>query len=237
MAAANVQSARGTSASSSTPTRAFGSNVTAGNLICGWIQWDSITITLNSVTDSLGNTYTLKNNPTANTTLSKRAAGFYAENISGGACTLTFTFSSAVTSTQELHEASGVATSASFDVSAAQGQDSPGTGANAVTSTAATTTVNGCYIFGCAGEFSIGGPVNVGTSVAFVDAGTTFNAPGGQQRGEYYIQPSAGSIAATFTIPSDGYTIALMMAFKPPGGGAASWGPLLGMQNNRLVRA
>lgn len=220
MAAANVQSTRGTSASSSTPSRAYTSNVTAGNLLCWWIQWDSNTVTLNSVADSLGQTHILKENPTANATLSKRAAMGYFENTAGGACTITWTFSGSVTSTQEIHEASGLATSSAFDTSRAQGQDAVGSGTDLITSLTRTPSVSGCYIFGCAGEFSSGSAINAGTG--FTSTGTTGNAPGGNQRGEYLIQGAAASVAATFTASGTGnYTIAGMMVFKPVAAGGS----------------
>lgn len=223
-ATAHVQHAIGASASSAGPTRAFGSNTTAGNAIVGAVDWQSVTVTLTSVT-GCGNTYTLRNNPTTNSTIASRSAMFYAENIAGGACTLTFNFSGAVTSAQVFHEVSGVATSSALDGSASQAQDAPGTGSNAVTSTAITTTAAGDYIFGFASEFSTGSAVNVGTG--FTISATANNSVSGFMTGEYQIQGAAASIAATFTIPGDGYTLAGVLALKAAGGGGASPVPRL----------
>jgi hypothetical protein len=223
MSAAHVKSAVGVSASSAAPTLAFGSNVAAGNLICGFIQWDADTVTLNSVTDSLGNTYTLRNNPVTNA--AKRSAMFYAPNILGGACTLTFTFSGATTSAQVIHEASGLDTSAPFDGSAMQSQDNV-SGTDAATSTAVVTTASGDYIFGATSEWAIGGVVSEGTGFTVAGAGT--NAPGGKIVGEYLIQGAAGSIAATFTIPGGGYTFTGVMAFKAAAGGGSDLSASIG---------
>jgi hypothetical protein len=226
MATAHVKSVRGSSASSSAPTRAFGSNVSAGNLICGWIEWQSA-VTLNSVTDSQSNAYTLKNNPTSQGVFGYRAAMFYAENIAGGACTLTFTFSAATTSSQEIHEASGCATSASFDGSALASQDAIGSGANAVTSGNITTTAAGDYIFGASSEYSAGGQFTQGTG--FTLTANVSNSLGGFTAGEY-IAPAgaAGSIAATFTKGNTGnYLLTGIMAFKASGGGGGGGKPWL----------
>lgn len=210
-ATSNVQAVQGSSASSSAPTRAFGSNVTAGNAIGGFIQWTSTSITLTSVTDSLGNTYTLIHNPTDHIVV--RSAMFYAVNIAGGADTLTFNFSSAVTSAQVFHEIGGVSVSP-FDGSTINTQDAPGTGTDAVTSTAITTTAAGDYIFGASSEWSTGSAINVGTG--FTTAGYGGNASGGNMRGEYLIQGAAGSVAATFTAPGNAYATSGIMAFKAP---------------------
>lgn len=220
MAAANAQFVQGSSASSSAPTRAMGSNVTAGNVICGYIQWTNTSATLNSVTDSLSNTYTRLHNPTDHIIV--RSAMFYAVNISGGACTLTFTFSAATASAQIIHEASGV-DAAPFDGSVLNAQDNIGTSADAATSTAITTTAAGDYIFGAASEWSSGGAVTQGTG--FTTAGNGNNASGGFMRGEYLIQSGAGSIAATFTMGASGsYSTNGIMAFKASGGGGATIG-------------
>jgi len=49
-------------------TVTFDSNVTAGNLIAVGVEWVSSTVTLDSLTDGLSNTYTLLDNPTTGTT-------------------------------------------------------------------------------------------------------------------------------------------------------------------------
>lgn len=70
------------------PTKAFGSNVTAGNHIIVLVEgWSNPAWQAGDVTDSLGNTYQLaiaKNDFNVND-----CAIYYAENITGGACTLT----------------------------------------------------------------------------------------------------------------------------------------------------
>src|SRR5262245_51108124 len=113
MATAHVQAAASANASSATPTVAFSSNVTAGNAICGFVYWASNSITLDSVADGLSNTYTPLDNPTTN--IIWRGALFYALNITGGSCTITATFSSAVASLLLVDEVSGAATTSAVD--------------------------------------------------------------------------------------------------------------------------
>lgn len=187
----------------------FSSNTTAGNLIAGYVSWASNTINLNSVT-GCGNTYSLVNNPTSvpNT---YRAAGFYAENITGGACTVTANFSGGVANrTIIVHEVSGAATASSLDGNALLGQTDPGLGANAVTSGSIITTANGDYIFGATSDLGGGWQTTAGTGFTGRELPATIYAS------EDKIQASAGSIAATFNAGSafaDHGT--LIMAFKP----------------------
>jgi len=189
-------------------------NVKAGNLIAVYVAWTNTTDTLSSVTDSLGNTYTLVQNPT---TLGAqgRAAGAYAQNILGGPCTVTATFSPGAFSARTIivREISGADAFSPLDGSAAQGQTDPGTGADAVTSGAITTTANGDYIFGATTDQGHASTLNPGTGFT---GGESFTSPVGG-RSEDQIQGSAGSIAATFTNTNSPFAdfVTLIMAFKP----------------------
>ncbi len=92
-ATAFVQSASISEFSSGTTDAVtFTRNAKAGNLIAVYVAWTNTTDSLSSVTDSLGNTYTLVQNPTTLGTQG-RAAGAYSKNILGGPCTVTATFS------------------------------------------------------------------------------------------------------------------------------------------------
>lgn len=196
----------------------FDANVTAGNLICGYVMWgwSGAQPTLDSVTDSLGNTYTLLHNPTNATpgALKFAAAMFYAKNISGGADTVTATFSGSVSPRRiVIHEVSGADTTAPLDVSAMLAQSDPGTGTDAVTSGSVTTTASGDYIFGATADVSQGTTPVAGT-------GFTSREGANVMRSEDQIQASAGSIAATFTgSNSIADYISGIMTFKPAGGG------------------
>src|SRR3990167_6589648 len=190
MAASFVQEASKRQGSATTIVLAFASNVTAGNAIAVFIQWAN-TATLNSVTDSLGNTYTRVNNPTVG------GAGFrtalaYATGITGGACTVTATFSVAggADMAMMLHEATG--TALAFDVSNIQHEVDQGTGANAWNSPAVVTTADGDYLAGFAIDEGYGSTWTAGT-------GWTDRHNEAEMMGESQVQTSAGSISSTFT--------------------------------------
>ena len=118
----------------------------AGNLIAGYIWWGNTKANLQSIT-GCGNSYTLVGNPL--TGGSGRAAGFYAKNIAGGACTTTANFSRSPQSVViVVHEVSGADKSTPLVARASNYQSAPGTGANAVTSGTAATTNSGDYVFG-----------------------------------------------------------------------------------------
>ena len=66
---------------------------TAGDLNVVVVGWNDTTATVQSVKDSLGNTYSLAIGPTSGTAL--RQSIYYASNIVGGSNTVTVTFSQA----------------------------------------------------------------------------------------------------------------------------------------------
>lgn len=128
--------------------------------------------------------------------------------------------------TVAVHEVSGCDTTAPLDANAIQAQASAThDSADAVSSGADITTVDGCYIFGgCIRTDDI-------PTVVF-SPGTNFtgresNSDGTNlgMRSEDRIQASAGSVAATFTFSSatNWATATVMMAFKP----AAAGGPVI----------
>lgn len=221
MAAAFVKSASNTDFSNADPAAAFGSNVVAGNLIVVCVAWGTIaanSITLTSITDTLGHTYTLLDNPTDESANNNRAATAYAVNISGGANTVTAHLSGApFVSNMLVHEASGLATASPLDQHKINAQTGVGTATDAVTSTAVVTTANGEYIFGaqvCTN--SNGGAHSAGTGYAIRENSS------GAFSSEDQIQAVAGSIAATFTDGTNfGAHLTAIVTFK-----AAATNPL-----------
>lgn len=212
-----------TGATSTTIAVTMTSAVTVGNLLAVFVAYGDTGFI--SCADNLGNTYTPVDNSGAAFS-GDIARTFYAKITSGGTCTVTVTLSPAVGYRQlVVHEVSGVDTTTPNDKHIINKQTAPGTGANAVTSTAQTTTTNGQYIFGAARI------CNVGTSKSLAQ-GTGFtsreNIVGGSDasplRSEDQIQTTAGSIAATFTgtgIAGDNALVALM-TFIAAGGAAAT---------------
>jgi Concanavalin A-like lectin/glucanases superfamily/Bacterial Ig domain len=115
---------------------------TAGNLNIVAVGWNDTTSTVNSVKDSLGNSYALAIGPTTGTGL--RQSIYYARNIAGGSNTVTVTFNRAAAFVDvRVLEYSGLDTSSPLDVTA------EGTGrATSPSSKSATTTAANELIFG-----------------------------------------------------------------------------------------
>lgn len=186
-----VQSTSVGDASSSTLTIATGSNVTAGNVLVGAVGWLSSTITLSSVA-GCGGTYTIVDNPQTSDATS-RGAGFYATGASG-ACTITATLSLAAVGELVVHEISGVDTANPVQTRhAGSAQQSPGTGANAVT--VGPVTASGTdYIFGTVISLGASGAPTVGTGYTIREANG--NAQGGISSED---KSASGSNTVTFT--------------------------------------
>ena len=106
---------------------------TAGDLNVVEVGWNDTTSTVNTVTDSRGNSYILAIGPTSGTGF--RQSIYYARNIAGGSNTVTVTFNQAAAAVDvRVLEYSGLDTVSPLDVTA--GAAGSGTTAN---SGAATT--------------------------------------------------------------------------------------------------
>lgn len=232
------QTASLNNATTITPTVAVPNVIGSGNLYLGAVGYDSAQ-TLNSVTDDKGNTYNLKSTITETTDLIK-ITQFELGNIANGPKTITFHFSAATDSCAVVAEFSGgLAAADPNDGTTGQFQAAVASGANNVTSTAITTTVNGDLIVGASLDGASLTAPTAGTSPnAFTSIGTASDATTiFGLRLEYFVQTTAGSIAATFGIGVNGDSAATnVVAFKPAAAAASyvpyDWwhqgGPVLG---------
>jgi len=129
----------------------YGKAQTAGDLNIVVVGWGDSSSTISSVTDSLGNTYSLAVGPTSISNLQQSI--YYAKNIAGGSNTVTVTFNQAAAYPDvRILEYSGLITISPLDVTAA----AVGSGTSASSGSANTTAPNE-LIFGagtCANEFS-----------------------------------------------------------------------------------
>jgi hypothetical protein len=189
-------------------------NVTANNAIAVWCAWTGTTQTLVSVTDTQGNAYALVDNPTSGAY--GRAAMAYAIARASAADTVSCNFSTAgIGKSIVVHEISGVNTSTPLDGHKIAVRTNPGTGANAVTSTAITTTTSGDYV--------VGFTFNASSNAADWNAGTGYVRRQDLRTASYTtasedrIQATAGATAATFTATGSafGEFITGVMAFRP----------------------
>lgn len=217
----HVQSNNGQAFSGTTVTAAFGSNVTAGNMIVVTIYSNK---GLTSITDSLSHTY---QTATVNTDGSTYVFGcYYVPNITGGANTVTATLTAAHTfALLTIQEYSGCATASPLDQATFAFQTTPGTGANAITTGNVTTTTNGQLLFGACGSTE--------AFTATVSAGTSYTIrqnPLGDNPSEDRVQTSAGAVAATFTTTDTTASYhSLIATFKAAAANTAHLMTLLGV--------
>lgn len=208
---------------------AYGSNVTAGNLLVACIQV-SASYTIAGTT-----------NPTWTLAVKLDDAGslfytaiYYVENCAGGAETVTVTngFGSSFAHVA-VSEWSGVATSTALDKTAAA---IGGGGSHSAYDSGATATTSQ------ADELLIGLAANFSALTCTWTSPTTEeydDATGGASRAMSYaaqVVSATGTYSSTGSYSSTTVTDqALIATFKQAAAGGSAWGPLLALRNNRLV--
>jgi len=207
--------------SATTIAKAFTSNVTAGNHIYVWCGWSN-SDTNPTVADSLGNTYALLGARVFDATNSQGMAQFHAENITGGACTVTVTFGASVPYRRiGIIEHSGIATASSTDgTPTGQVVATPGTGTDGASSGNITVAANSLVI----GAYQNINEASPGSPTITQGTGYTARELSGVGIGRMEDKNgSAGATAATFTLSSSQRSIVMVAAFKEPaaGGGIA----------------
>src|SRR5712664_846098 len=210
-----VQTAGATNDSASISiSQAFAATNTAGNLIVVAASWGDNPAPSIRASDTLGNTYVLATtdyDPVKHQGL----AIFFAPNIRAGANTVTVNFGAADGYRRIMvSEYSGVATASPLDATA-RNQAAGATATDGITSTAATTSVNGDLIFGVVMDDSgFFGTITAGTG--FTRRAVLNNM---DTVTEDRVQGTAGPIAATFTFSRADSYLAQMAAFTPAGAG------------------
>jgi hypothetical protein len=215
-----VQAGTATSDTAATSiARAFTANNTAGNLIIVAVSWGDRTAASINATDTLGNTYFVATND-FDTSNRQGLAILFAPNIRAGANTVTVNFGASNAYRRiVVSEYSGIAASSPLD-GVAKNRAIGTTAANAITSTTATTTVNGDLIFGVAMDDSgFFGTITAGTN--FTRRAVVNNI---DMATEDRVQATAGSVAATFTFSLADAYLAQMAAFKPMSAGGGGGG-------------
>ena len=178
---------------------------TAGDLNLVAVGWNDTSATVQSVTDSLGNSYALATGPLQGTALTQSI--YYAKNILAGSNTVTVTFSkAAVFPDVRILEYKGLNTTAPLDVTAGAIGTS---GSNTVVSSGSATTTS-------ANELIFGAGI---TNGAFSKAGTSFKSEVITSDGdiaEDEVVSAAGSYSATASLGAYGSQkwIMQMVTFK-----------------------
>lgn len=195
--------------------QAFSSNVTTGNHIYVAMRHGSIDSDITpTVTDNQGNTYTLIGK-SFNSGESAWVGHWHAQNVTGGAVTVTVSFSPNVDDFTYLYirESSGIATSDALDDHSERIAFISDTGTDATTGTAITTTVANDMVLGTL--FS-------GTVTQTTGTGWTQRRDEDRLHAQDKNQTTAGSVTATWTIGSSTLCHIVTAAFKEAGGGDAS---------------
>lgn len=190
---------------SSTCTVTLASPVASGNsilVVFGCAIWGNAV----TVTDDKGNTYTA--GPIAGDNVSDYTwCAFYCLNVTNAPKTITATIDGRSAYYNSIF-ATEFSNLASFDVSAFNANQTGVDTTNGITSTTATTTANGDLVWGAC--VNLWGNSTLTKNSAFTQdqvSGQDFNI-------EYFLQETAGSIAATWTGTTADHFASIMMAFK-----------------------
>ena len=196
------------SSATTVSTSAFASANTAGNAIPVYVFWyttdtpSSAINYLTTITDIAGNSYTIIDR-IAIASGWQYAATAIAQNIAAqSGNVITGNFSTAVQYRRIVSaEVAGVSTTGQPDGNAAQASNSWGTGTDAITSGADTTTAT-CFIWGLGHNTMNTNTPAAGTGFT-ASLGLTY-AAGDVIRTEFKVSAAAGSNAATFTSTGSG---------------------------------
>ena len=203
-------------------TLAFPSNNTAGNWIGVCIRAGAVNETF-TVRDSRGNTYH-KAIQFSETVDGNSFGIYYAENIAGGANTVTVSDTAAATLRFAILEYSGVAASGSLDVLAATQGDST-TANSGVT---AMTTASGDLLLGA---IMTGNPASFTAGSGYIIKESVPAEPGTKLIVEDQIQATAGATTASATLGAVDFWAAGVAAFKAANG-VAGTSPSITSTNN-----
>src|SRR5258708_17264178 len=230
MAFAHVQGleAYGVITGANTFVATLGANVGSGKCVLGGIISVPNGITITSVQDDQGNTYTVKDSLN-DATDSHQIFSFELGNITNAPHIITITFGSGSGNPVQvvIDEYSGALAAADpTDGHAIVLRTAPGTGANAITSTSITTTVNGDLIYGVCFDQGTATPASTaGTSpLSFTLRGSDLDPTDAfSVVSEDAVQSPPGSVNTAFTNSTtgggDNFAV-IIIAVKPAAGAA-----------------
>lgn len=191
-------------------TLAYGSNVTAGNLIAvTQSQWRSTASTITTPTDTLGHAYTgMAAEQSANNT---RLRSFYVANISGGANTVTFDISDTATGEMAVTvaEFSGALTASPLEAATSAGP----TLSTTPSSGDVTPSVNNCLLYGAMTNDSNNVTVTEEAGWTLLEKQVPVSSI--PVATEWKLQGTAAAEDADWTLASEQLWIAHVAAFKP----------------------
>lgn len=183
---------------SATTTLVFAANVQAGAAIAVFLAWQSATVNLLDVRDTLGNSYQLLNNPTSGVAV--RGAWALVVGSPPGACTITATWGASVPVKVSLaHEVAGISKTFPLAGSTVVSPTALLSGTDAMIAPSVLEDSDGFYVMAC--ELDSQGS---GTVVMVAGTGYVLRESNGSWVSEDRIQPVGGRVSATFTRGSTG---------------------------------
>jgi hypothetical protein len=218
----------GVTATSDGDTPTFASpakSTTTGNMLVVFVKWENaVTPTIDSVTDTAGNTYEEISEFTHSSGVEPAAALFAAYNITGHAANVTtVNFSAAPANLFNrliVEEFSGIATSSAKDGTV---QTNSGTGTSYSTSNIATSTT-GLVVLGVGGFTGLSGWSGTPGTPDFT-VGETVSDTGFL----YLISSSAQTVTPAASATGSDKWVAIAQAFKDAGGGGGGGTTITGL--------
>src|SRR5258706_165980 len=206
------------SASSTTIPVTLGAAVAVDDIIVGMTGSDNSSAPTLTVTDSLGNVYTVHADQIDDVTQVQSGRTWRSKVTVAGTPTITTTFSVASTGRRTIAAAWSGSAATPFDTSKGNLQTAPGTGTDAVTSTNITPATNN--------ELLVGLNQRTSAAAGTITGGTNYTlrlAVSSTVAIEDRILASASSVAATFTFSADHRTITHIVAIKRAESGGRHW--------------
>ncbi|CAB4182401.1 hypothetical protein UFOVP1077_2 [uncultured Caudovirales phage] len=214
MAGATVQSAYSVDDSGGTATTASIAltSVTAGNLLASFVGWSDGAGTI-TCTVSDGTAYTSGASKLTGGTDAQASQVFYLPNAGSGTHTSVATFSSTTTFRRHrIDEYSGLATASPIDQATGQQQNTPGTGADAISSGTTSTTANAnCFVVGYTQNTT---EIDPGTGTLTAGSGYTIFGTNKIMGVETKSVSATGAQTATFTQSVNNSHTTHVIAFK-----------------------
>lgn len=229
-AIAYVQSNQASWTAGSTIVVGYSGNTTSSNLLT-WVGAWGTSKTLSSVSGSVSGAFTCPAGATVTDAGGDTAAICYRENVTGGADSLTATFSGTLAfGSVSAGEYSGAATASSLDQTATGNQTAIGTGTDAITTASKTTTTNGQLILGLV--MAVSGPTTINSGTGFTCRQGLFATVCNSTTDTIHedkIQAAAGAVTVTATNNTAGNNFLSAMATFKASAAAARLRTLLGV--------
>lgn len=194
--------------------------VVAGNTLVAHVGYGNTTTPTSTASD--GTAYSVGDAQRVNSD-NQNGKVFYLENAGAGTHTVTVTLTGSEAFRRlRFYEVSGLATSSSLDQNIGAGQTTPGTGANAVSSTATAATTNATdFVMGFSQDTT---DTNPGTGTISAGTGYVINGVNRIMAVESKSVVATGAQIATFTQSTNVSTVTHVVAFKELAGAAFQQG-------------